>query len=63
MVPGVGRPATGLLMSAVPMDKAGAGSTVDDTNRELGGALGIAVFGTTPASPRASTMRSTVASR
>jgi predicted MFS family arabinose efflux permease len=39
-------PATGLLMSAVPMDKAGVGSAVNDTTREFGGALGIAVFGT-----------------
>jgi EmrB/QacA subfamily drug resistance transporter len=39
-------PATALLMSAVPMDKAGVGSAVNDTTREFGGALGIAVFGT-----------------
>jgi hypothetical protein len=39
-------PATGLLMSAVPMDKAGVGSAVNDTTREFGGALVIAVFGT-----------------
>jgi EmrB/QacA subfamily drug resistance transporter len=39
-------PATGLLMSAVPMDKAGVGSAVNDTTREFGGALGIAVAGT-----------------
>ena len=39
-------PATGMLMSAVPLDKAGVGSAVNDTTREFGGALGIAVFGT-----------------
>jgi EmrB/QacA subfamily drug resistance transporter len=39
-------PATGTLMSAVPLDKAGVGSAVNDTTREFGGALGIAVFGT-----------------
>ena len=38
-------PATGSIMSAVPMAKAGVGSAVNDTTRELGGALGIAVFG------------------
>jgi EmrB/QacA subfamily drug resistance transporter len=38
-------PATGMLMSAVPLDKAGVGSAVNDTTREFGGALGIAVLG------------------
>ena len=38
-------PATASIMSAVPMAKAGVGSAVNDTTRELGGALGIAVFG------------------
>ena len=38
-------PATGEIMSAVPMSKAGVGSAVNDTTRELGGALGIAVLG------------------
>jgi MFS transporter, DHA2 family, multidrug resistance protein len=38
-------PATGLIMSAVPLDKAGVGSAVNDTTRELGAALGVAVFG------------------
>ncbi|MEZ5343659.1 MAG: MFS transporter [Acidimicrobiales bacterium] len=38
-------PATGAIMSAVPMHKAGVGSAVNDTTREVGGALGIAVLG------------------
>jgi nitrate/nitrite transporter NarK len=38
-------PATGAIMSAVPLSKAGVGSAVNDTTRELGGALGIAVLG------------------
>ncbi|MGH9150813.1 MAG: MFS transporter, partial [Acidimicrobiales bacterium] len=38
-------PATGSIMSAVPSAKAGVGSAVNDTTRELGGALGIAVLG------------------
>jgi hypothetical protein len=32
-------------MSAVPLSKAGVGSAVNDTTRELGGALGIAILG------------------
>ena len=38
-------PATGNIMSAVPPAKSGVGSAVNDTTRELGGALGIAIFG------------------
>src|SRR3954468_2097292 len=38
-------PSTGNIMSAVPQAKAGVGSAVNDTTRELGGALGIAVLG------------------
>jgi EmrB/QacA subfamily drug resistance transporter len=38
-------PATGSIMSAVPQAKAGVGSAVNDTTREVGGALGIAVLG------------------
>jgi MFS transporter, DHA2 family, multidrug resistance protein len=38
-------PATGQIMTSVPLSKAGVGSAVNDTSRELGGALGIAVLG------------------
>ncbi|MEW6154694.1 MAG: MFS transporter [Actinomycetota bacterium] len=38
-------PATGSIMSAVPEAKAGVGSAVNDTTREVGGALGIALLG------------------
>jgi DHA2 family multidrug resistance protein-like MFS transporter len=38
-------PATGEIMSAVPLSKAGVGSAVNDTTREMGGALGIAILG------------------
>jgi EmrB/QacA subfamily drug resistance transporter len=38
-------PATGSIMSAIPPAKAGVGSAVNDTTREVGGALGIAVLG------------------
>lgn len=38
-------PATNMMMSAVPRNRAGMGSAMNDTTRELGGALGIAVLG------------------
>jgi EmrB/QacA subfamily drug resistance transporter len=38
-------PMTAQLMSAVPRSKAGVGSAMNDTTRELGGALGVAVLG------------------
>jgi MFS transporter, DHA2 family, integral membrane protein len=38
-------PATSEIMTSVPLSKAGVGSAVNDTTRELGGALGIALLG------------------
>lgn len=38
-------PGTALIMSSLPLGKAGVGSAVNDTTRELGGALGVAVLG------------------
>ena len=38
-------PATGEIMTSVPLEKAGVGSAVNDTTRELGGAVGIALMG------------------
>jgi MFS transporter, DHA2 family, multidrug resistance protein len=38
-------PATDAIMGALPRDKAGAGSAVNDTTREVGGTLGVAVIG------------------
>jgi MFS-type transporter involved in bile tolerance (Atg22 family) len=38
-------PSTNMMMSAVPRNRAGMGSAMNDTTRELGGALGIAVLG------------------
>jgi EmrB/QacA subfamily drug resistance transporter len=43
-------PSTGAIMRALPLHKAGVGSAVNDTTRELGGALGVAVFGSIVAS-------------
>ncbi len=38
-------PATDAIMGAVPPEKFGVGSAMNDTTRELGGALGIAILG------------------
>ena len=38
-------PATESIMGSVPLARAGVGSAVNDTTRELGGAVGIAVIG------------------
>ena len=38
-------PATESIMGSLPKEKAGVGSAVNDTTRELGGALGVAVVG------------------
>lgn len=39
-------PATLSIMNSIPMSKAGVGSAMNDTTRQLGGALGVAVLGT-----------------
>ncbi len=38
-------PATEAIMGSLPVDKAGVGSAVNDTTREIGGTLGVAVVG------------------
>lgn len=38
-------PSTTIVMDSIPTDKAGVGSATNDTSRELGGALGIAILG------------------
>ncbi len=43
-------PATEAIMGALPTDKAGVGSAVNDTTRELGGTLGVALVGSVFAS-------------
>ena len=47
-------PMTAAIMSAVPPERAGTGSAMNDTTRELGAALGIAVMGSLAASRYAS---------
>jgi EmrB/QacA subfamily drug resistance transporter len=43
-------PATESIMGALPLGKAGVGSAVNDTTRQVGGALGVAVIGSVLAS-------------
>jgi hypothetical protein len=43
-------PSTTAIMASLPLGKAGVGSAVNDTTRELGGALGVAVLGSILAS-------------
>jgi Na+/melibiose symporter-like transporter len=53
-------PMTTQLMSAVPRDRAGIGSAMNDTTRELGGALGVAVLGSLVTSRYSSGLESSV---
>ena len=46
----IGAPATEAIMGAVPADKAGVGSAVNDATRLFGTALGVAVIGSVAAS-------------
>ena len=46
-------PATTAIMTSLPLGKAGVGSAANDTTRELGGALGVAVLGSLVASHHA----------
>jgi MFS transporter, DHA2 family, multidrug resistance protein len=58
---GVAMPAaTASIMTAVPRTQAGVGSAVNDTARELGGAVGVAVIGSIFASTYSSSIRPTV---
>jgi EmrB/QacA subfamily drug resistance transporter len=49
-------PATESIMSALPLAKAGVGSAVNDTTRQVGGALGVAIIGSVMSSIYASKM-------
>jgi hypothetical protein len=53
-------PATEAIMGAVPKEKAGVGSAVNDATRLLGGTLGVAVVGSVAASLYASRLASTL---
>jgi EmrB/QacA subfamily drug resistance transporter len=55
---GIAMPAaTDLIMATLPPARAGVGSAVNDTVRELGGALGVAVIGSVAATSYAASMR------
>jgi EmrB/QacA subfamily drug resistance transporter len=47
-------PATESVMGSLPREKAGVGSAVNDTTRQMGGALGVAVIGSVASSIYAS---------
>ena len=47
-------PATESVMGSLPRDKAGVGSAVNDTTRQVGGALGVAIIGSVVTSVYAS---------
>jgi MFS family permease len=51
-------PATEMIMATLPPARAGVGSAVNDTVREFGGALGVAVIGSIAATSYATSMRS-----
>ena len=54
-------PATSAIVTSVPLSKSGVGSAVNDTTREVGGALGIAVLGSLVSSGYRATMANNVA--
>ncbi len=53
-------PSTGAIMRSLPLHKAGVGSAVNDTTRELGGALGVAVLGSLVSSHFRSSMQGVI---
>jgi EmrB/QacA subfamily drug resistance transporter len=54
-------PATDSIMGSLPKNKAGVGSAVNDTTREIGGALGVAILGSLLSSVYTSQITSHVA--
>jgi EmrB/QacA subfamily drug resistance transporter len=54
-------PSTTGIMASMPLRKAGVGSAVNDTTRELGGALGVAVLGSLLASKFTAALPASVA--
>jgi EmrB/QacA subfamily drug resistance transporter len=55
-------PATDSVMGSLPLAKAGVGSAMNDTTRQVGGAFGVAVLGSILASSYASSMAPVAAS-
>lgn len=54
-------PATDSIMGSLPLAKAGVGSAMNDTTRQVGGALGVAVLGSVLASTYSAAMNPVVA--
>jgi len=50
-------PATDSIMGSLPPEKAGVGSAMNDTTREIGGALGVAILGSVITGVYGSTIR------
>ncbi len=48
-------PATDSIMGVAAPEKAGVGSAINDTTRQVGGALGVAILGSVPSSTTAAT--------
>jgi EmrB/QacA subfamily drug resistance transporter len=53
-------PATNSIMGAVPRERAGVGSAVNDTTRQIGGALGVAILGSILSTEYADNLRQAV---
>ena len=49
-------PATDSIMGSLPPERAGVGSAVNDTTREIGGALGVAILGSITSATYAASM-------
>jgi len=56
-------PATESIMGSLPRDKAGVGSAVNDTTRQVGGALGVAIIGSVYSSVYAGSISSAIAGK
>ncbi|MGZ4785759.1 MAG: hypothetical protein ACXV5S_08805, partial [Acidimicrobiales bacterium] len=56
-------PATESIMGSLPRDKAGVGSAVNDTTRQVGGALGVAIIGSVYSSVYAGSISSAITGR
>jgi hypothetical protein len=56
-------PCTDSIMGSLPRAKAGVGSAVNDTTRQMGGAVGVAVFGSLMASHFHSTITDKLGSK
>jgi EmrB/QacA subfamily drug resistance transporter len=54
-------PATDSIMGSLPLAKAGVGSAMNDTTRQVGGALGVAILGSVLASSYSAAMAPVVA--